>query len=45
MINIELLSEICEAAGAPGHEKKIREIKSKHIRDSLTQLIRTARND
>jgi len=26
-------------------EKKIREIKSKHIRDSLTQLIRTARND
>ena len=26
MINIELLSEICEAAGAPGHEQKIREI-------------------
>ena len=26
IINIELLSEICEASGAPGHEQKIREI-------------------
>tara|TARA_B110000003_G_scaffold265524_1_gene291475 strand:- start:688 stop:1734 length:1047 start_codon:yes stop_codon:yes gene_type:complete len=26
MINIELLSEICEASGAPGHEQKVREI-------------------
>ena len=25
-INIELLAEICEASGAPGHEQKIREI-------------------
>ena len=25
-INTKLLAEICEAAGAPGHEQKIREI-------------------
>ena len=26
MINIELLAEICEAPGAPGHEQRVREI-------------------
>ena len=26
MINIELLKEICEVAGAPGHEQRVREI-------------------
>ena len=26
MINIELLAEICEASGAPGHEQRVREI-------------------
>ena len=26
MINIKLLAEICEAAGAPGHEQRVREI-------------------
>ena len=26
MINIELLKEICEAGGAPGHEQRVREI-------------------
>ena len=25
-INVELLSEICEAAGAPGFEQRVREI-------------------
>ena len=25
-INVKLLAEICEAAGAPGHEQRIREI-------------------
>ena len=26
MINTKLLAEICEAAGAPGHEQRVREI-------------------
>ena len=29
MINTTLLAEICEAAGAPGHEQRIREIITK----------------
>ena len=26
MINTKLLAEICEVAGAPGHEQRVREI-------------------
>ena len=32
MINIKLLSEICEAPGAPGHEQKIRELVVREIK-------------
>ena len=31
MINIKLLSKICEESGAPGHEQKIREIVLKEV--------------
>lgn len=30
-INIQLLAEICEASGAPGHEQRIREIVSREV--------------
>tara|TARA_B100001250_G_scaffold378657_1_gene368665 strand:- start:3498 stop:4544 length:1047 start_codon:yes stop_codon:yes gene_type:complete len=38
MINIELLSEICEEAGAPGHEQKIREIVIREIQSLVDDI-------
>ena len=32
MINTKLLAELCEAAGAPGHENRVREIVLKESR-------------
>jgi endoglucanase len=31
-INVELLSKICEAPGAPGHEQRIRQLILKEIK-------------
>lgn len=41
MINIELLKELCESAGAPGHEQKIREI----VLREVTSLVDDVRID
>lgn len=41
MMNIKLLAEICEAAGAPGHEQKVREI----ILREVTPLVDKIRID
>ena len=32
MINTKLLAEICEAAGAPGHEQRVREIVLREVK-------------
>ena len=40
-INIKLLAEICEAAGAPGHEQRIREI----VLREVTPLVDEVRTD
>ena len=40
-INIELLAEICEAAGAPGQEQKVREI----VLREVTPLVDEVRTD
>ena len=32
MINIALLAEICEVAGAPGHEQRVREIVLREVK-------------
>ncbi len=40
MINTELLAEICEVAGAPGHEQRVREIVLREI-DGLVDEIKT----
>ena len=37
-INIKLLSEICEASGAPGHEDKIREIVKREINSFVDEI-------
>ena len=38
MINIELLKEICEAGGAPGHEQRVREIVIREIEGLVDDL-------
>ena len=37
-INIKLLAEICETAGAPGHEQRIREIVVREIEPFVDEL-------
>ena len=39
MINTKLLAEICEVAGAPGHEQRVREIVLREIKSQLINLI------
>jgi len=41
VINIELLAEICEVAGAPGHEQRVREI----VLREVTPLVDEVRVD
>mgnify|MGYP001197493820 FL=1 len=38
MINTKLLAEICEVAGAPGHEQKVREIIQREIKPLVDQI-------
>ena len=38
MINIKLLAEICEAAGAPGHEQRVREIILREVRPLVDEI-------
>ena len=38
MINIKLLAEICEAAGAPGHEQRIREIVIREVSPLVDEI-------
>lgn len=38
MINIKLLSEICEVPGAPGHEQKIRELVVREIKPLVDEM-------
>ena len=38
MINIKLLAEICEVAGAPGHEQRVREIILREIKPLVDEI-------
>ena len=38
MINTKLLAEICEVAGAPGHEQKVREIIQREVKPLVDQI-------
>ena len=38
MINTKLLAELCEVAGAPGHENRVREIVLKEIRPLVDEI-------
>ena len=38
MINKKLLAEICEEAGAPGHEQKIREIVLREVKSLVDEI-------
>ena len=38
MINTELLSEICETAGAPGHEQRVREIVLREVKPLVDEV-------
>ena len=38
MINLELLKEICEVAGAPGHEQRVREIVIREIQNLVDKV-------
>ena len=38
MINIKLLSEICEVAGAPGHEQRVREIVLREVKNLVDEI-------
>ena len=38
MININLLAEICEAPGAPGHEQRIREVVLREIKPLVDEI-------
>ena len=37
-VNVKLLAEICEAAGAPGHEQRIREIVIREVSPFVDEL-------
>ena len=38
MINTKLLAELCEVAGAPGHENRVREIVLKEIKPLVDEI-------
>ena len=38
MINMKLLAEICEVAGAPGHEQRVREIVIKQVKPLVDEI-------
>ena len=38
MINIKLLAEICEVAGAPGHEQRVREIVLREVKSLVDEI-------
>lgn len=38
MINTKLLAEICEEAGAPGHEERIRKIVLREIKPLVDEI-------
>lgn len=38
MINTKLLAEICEAAGAPGHEQRVREIVIREVKPLVDEI-------
>ena len=38
MINKKLLAEICEVAGAPGHEQRVREIVIKQVKPLVDEI-------
>ena len=38
MINKKLLAEICEVAGAPGHEQLVREIVIKQVKPLVDEI-------
>ena len=38
MINTELLAEICEVAGAPGHEQRVREIVIREVKPLVDEI-------
>ena len=38
MINTELLAEICEVAGAPGHEQRVRDIVLREVRPLVDEI-------
>ena len=38
MINKNLLAEICEVAGAPGHEQRVREIVIKQVKPFVDEI-------
>ena len=38
MINTKLLAELCEVAGAPGHENRVREIVLKEIKPLVDDI-------
>ena len=38
MINIKLLAEICEIAGAPGHEQRVRNIVLREIKSLVDEI-------
>ena len=41
MLNTKLLAEICEVAGAPGHEQRVREIVLREVQDMTAINIRS----
>ena len=38
MINIKLLAELCEVAGAPGHENRVRKIVLREIKGHVDDV-------
>ena len=38
MISTKLLAEICEAAGAPGHEQRVREIVLREVKSLVDEI-------
>ena len=38
MINTKLLAEICEVAGAPGHEQRVREIVLREVKSLVDEI-------
>ena len=38
MINTKLLAELCEVAGAPGHENRVREIVLREVKEIVDEI-------